>query len=66
MIARAKFQGQCTSPGIERAGFVIPAGSYSDLFILSETHVLALVLRKNFTFRTFRLSFFSVYFQSTN
>jgi len=33
MIARAKFQGHCTSPGIERAGFVIPAGSRSLLLL---------------------------------
>lgn len=54
MIARAKFQGQCTSPGIERA---IPAGSRSDLFLLPESYVLALVFRKNFTIHVF-LSFF--------
>lgn len=32
MIVRGKFQGHRTSPGIERAGFVIPAGSRSDFF----------------------------------
>lgn len=43
MIARAKFQGQYTSPGIERAGFVIPANS---LFLFPESYVLALVSHK--------------------
>lgn len=46
MIARAKFQGQCTSPGIERAGFVIPVRSRSDFFYSSTTeHVISCVLK---------------------
>jgi len=46
MIARAKFQGQCTSPGIERASLSRPS---SDLFF-PKSHVLALVFKNFITF----------------